>query len=212
MSADPESPDRRRRALTAMAVVAAGLVLLASPFVLLRRSSARVSDSEILGPNSLAAATLDVEVGQRTVAFHVTDMAAGDRAYGFIELQNQGTLPLATELTSTSSDTTLDRQLELAIWPSTSPCATSTAAGAVHISGLGGPAGTTLVGDPTPGVQTLITIEPAQRRSWCLEIHLPLDSGNELQGSATTQEIVVDAVHVVDPATTGDLIPGDPES
>ena len=139
-------------------------------------------------------------------------MAAGDRAHGFIELRNGGSLPLGMEFTSTSRAGGLDRALELTTWPSSTACSGppgSGTAGVTHTIGLGGPNGTTIAGDPTPGVQAAIAMEPGHTRSWCIEVHLPIDADNEVQGATATQEIVADAVHLVDPATTDALIPDD---
>ncbi|MGI9601055.1 MAG: hypothetical protein ACR2QE_04165 [Acidimicrobiales bacterium] len=192
-----------------IAVVGAAVALLGTPFWLLSRSTATVSDTETLGPNRLAAATLDIEAGARSTTFVIENMAAGDHGYGFIEIRNTGDLPLAAEVISRSDGGRLDDQLSLTIWPSARPCTTTTTGpNATTRTGLGGPSGSTLVGDPAPGVQpNAVTLQPGQSSSWCLEVSLALEAGNEVQGLSATQEIVAEAVHLVDPDELDPLLP-----
>jgi len=198
------------RVLTVVAGTAAAALALATPLVLIDRTTADVSDAEVMGPNHLSVATFDVGVGPRTAEFSVTAMTPGDRAYGFVELTNDGDLPMVIELSSAGDGSALSEQLELALWPSPIPCSESpTGADVVRRTGLGTPGGDTIVGDPAPGIQDHHVLEPGTDRAWCVELHLPLAADNAVAGHTLTQQITVDAVHHVDPATTGPLDPGD---
>lgn len=209
MTERPVPRTTRRRLVTVVAVVVVTVILLASPFVLLGRTTARVSDSEQLGPNHLGAATLDLAVGARTADLVVDRLAAGDRRYGFVDLRNSGDLPLAFEVTSTGDRSPLAAGLQLAVWPNDTICNSPPAPGRSdvrRVQGLGGPGGVTVVGSPGPGVQHDVALAPGASSGWCIEVHLPLTAGNELQGQTTRQALRADAVHVVDPDTlTTDL-------
>ncbi len=115
--------DRARRRLLAALVVAAGLVALAGPVLVLTgaaRGRAEPSGDPFgagLGADGrLAAATLDVEAGQRTAPITVRALAPGDRATGSIEIVNAGDLPLHYALLLSPTGAPVESWLRWDLW------------------------------------------------------------------------------------------------
>lgn len=86
----------RRLRFAVLALIA--LAVVASPTLVIilhaSRGSASFGDTEMLGPDRVASATLDIEVGSRTVPIRAAHLAPGDLAAGTIEFTNGGSVPL----------------------------------------------------------------------------------------------------------------------
>lgn len=94
--------DGRRRDLVAALFVAASLAVFAPVAVVAwqgDRGSASFGDQESVGRNRIGAATVDLEVGERTTPLRATDLAPGDLVTGEIELVNAGTVALRYAVT-----------------------------------------------------------------------------------------------------------------
>lgn len=148
------------------------------------RSEAAFGDNETLGLNQLGSASVAIDVGATTVLIDTSAMAPGDRLQGQIALENNGTLPLRYALQAEFGDGTgeLIAALDWRIWPrpSSTPCGSPVGPylfeGAVTDSRL--------LGDPAlgedPGDRM---IQPASQDVLCVEVALPIDASDVLQGA-----------------------------
>lgn len=108
-----------RRRVTTIAVVAFLLAALAGPIALVFRSDrgqAAFGDNELLGVNRLSSATVDVELGSRTVQVESDNLAPGDRSVGSIEVVNVGSLPVRYAVVSDASADPLGQWLTWELW------------------------------------------------------------------------------------------------
>ena len=208
-AAGPRIGDRARRRLLATLVVAAGLVALAGPVLVLTgaaRGRAEPSGDPFgagLGADGrLAAATLDVEAGQRTAPVTVGALAPGDRATGSIEIVNAGDLPLHYALLLSPTGAPVESWLRWDLWLAPAqgcggPVPTTTdpdrlVADAV----LDGRADIALFGRPDPGLDPGDRVlAVGQRELLCLAVSLPLDAPDPVQGAAVTPRFTAVAEH-----------------
>lgn len=209
MTAGPLIDDRNRRRLLAALVVAAGLVALAGPVVVLTgaaRGRAQSSGDPFgagLGADGrLSAASLDVEAGQRTAPITVGALAPGDRATGSIEIVNAGDLPLHYALLMSPRGEPVESWLRWDLWlapaagcggPIPGPADPGLlVAGAV----LGGAHEIALFGRPETGFDIGDRVlAVGQRELLCLAVTLPLDAPDAVQGAGVAPRFVAAAEH-----------------
>ncbi len=204
----PIGEGARRRVLAAL-VVAAGLVALAGPVAVLTgaaRGRAEPSGDPFgagLGADGrLAAATLDVEAGQRTAPVTVRALAPGDRATGSIEIVNAGDLPLHYTLMLSPSGAPVERWLRWDLWLAPPPGCGGAAPPAADPDRLvadvvlDGVDETALFGRPAPGFDPGDRVlAVGQRELLCLAVTLPLDAPDAVQGAAVTPRFTAVAEH-----------------
>lgn len=208
-AAAPRTDGRTRRRLLAALVVAAGLVALAGPVLVLTgaaRGRAEPAGDPFgagLGADGrLAAATLDVEAGQRTAPVTVRALAPGDRATGSIEIVNAGDLPLHYALLLSPTGAPVESWLRWDLWLAPAqgcggpvPPAADTdrlVADAV----LDGRADIALFGRSDPGFDPGDRVlAVGQRELLCLAVTLPLGAPDTVQGAAVTPRFTAAAEH-----------------
>lgn len=163
------------------------------------RTSAAFSDAEVLENNHLGAATLDIEVGDRTAALRAENMAPGDAMSGQLALTNAGTLPLRYEIQAATDGGPLTDWLVFDLWATTEVCRPDEAGPllATEVSLSRSP--TVLVG-PTGGTASAVpsselALAPGAGATFCLRAQLPLDAPNEVQGQRLDLELLVLAYH-----------------
>jgi len=186
------TPDRRRRE-TAFVVVAAAVAVAAllAMWVSLRPSSASFSDTETIGRNRLGTGTLEIAVGEETMAFSAINMAAGDRVSGELVLENQGSLPLRYELSSFAPRSLLRDTLEIVAWTSTGPCrSTPPGTGVWDVLAVSAPGAGRAVSEGAP-------LAPGASDLVCMSAYLPIAAKSELQGQRLDLIIGIEAVHDV---------------
>lgn len=187
---------------TVAAVVAFLIAAMIGPLVLItstERSQAAFGDSVTVGVNELSSATLDVEIGSRSVEIIGANLAPGDRAVGAIEVVNDGTLPLRYALVSTASEDPLGRWLAWDLWPAGDPgqCRGSSTPRDLLASRL-------LLGSATPTTELSVLgdvavgldpgdriIEPGSSDTICLAVVFDLDAPDTLQGRRFEQSFTV---------------------
>lgn len=215
---------RHRRRLLATLVVAAGLVALAGPAVLLTgaargraQSSADPFGAGLGADGRLAAATLDVEAGQRTAPITVAALAPGDRATGSIEIVNAGDLPLHYALMLSPTGRPVEGWLRWDLWLAPAQgCGGPTPAADdpdLFLAGavLDGDSEIALFGRPDPGFDPGDRVlAVGQRELLCLAVALPLDAPDTVQGAPVTPRFVAAAEHHLAPATAGEGTPAAP--
>ncbi len=119
-----------RQPIVVFALAIIGFGGLLGPALLVfrgERGQAAFGDSQTVGVNRLSSATVDVEIGSRSVSLSSVDLAPGDRVVGSIEVRNEGTLPLRYALVDESATGPLLPWLTWELWdaPTPSRCGTS---------------------------------------------------------------------------------------
>ena len=194
----------KRRGIVVL-VIGLGLAALAGPVAIAfgaQRGEAAFGDSETFGLNRVTSANVSIEVGANTVPIETATLAPGDRLFGQIVFENQGSLPLryslAADTSSTGTVSLLD-VLRWKIWPSSAigACSSSFAAGRMLYDGVVDRAnvlGDSAVGDD-PG-DRLVAIGSAD--VLCIEVELPIGVSDEYQAVGATVELIALAEQATD--------------
>lgn len=134
--------------------------------------------------------TIDIDIGSDELGLSLEAMAPGDVVTTALKVENRGNLELGYKVVSTTTEEFFALQLNLALKVGVNEC---TEAG-FKLNGnvLYGPArlgnveGINVVGEPTNAGQLRgRTLLPGQSEVLCIQISLPLESGNEYQGNKT---------------------------
>lgn len=191
------SPVSVRAGVVAAVLALLLLLVLAVPLWLWwssTQSSASFADSEVLDNNHLGAGTLDIAVGDRSIAFAAENMAPGDVASGQLVLENVGSLPLHYWVRASTSGGPLVEWLSFDVRETTGICR-PTVSGTPLASGvsLAGP-GAVLLGR-VPGTSTGAqrSLAPGESDTLCLIATLPLTAPNSVQGQRLDVDLVVQA-------------------
>ncbi len=131
--------------------------------------------------------TVDIAVGHTTRMLALGTMAPGEVVTVSSTVKNKGTISLRYRLVSDTIEDTLAAQLALTVKVGVSECTES----GIKYSGtvlygparLGSTEGTKIFGDTT---QTGRTLASGEDEVLCLQVSLPLDTGNEYQGLETS--------------------------
>ena len=193
-----ELDDRRHR--RRIAVIALLLLLaVTTPFWLWWRASrttAAFADAEVLETNRLGAATLDLEIGPRTVLFDARNLAPGDTVTGHLELVNVGTLPLAFVVSATGDGDPLAEWLRFDVWTTDTICRPDQP-GRLLASDLSlTSTSAILVGEYTAtGLGPESKLGVGESTVVCLGAELLLSAPNSVQGRNSEVDLIVDAFH-----------------
>jgi hypothetical protein len=170
-------------------------------------SDARFGASEQLGPSQLAAATISVAPGRRSVDLSVVGMTPGDRARGRLDIVNDGTLPIRYSLAvsfngSSPAALVLAEELEIQIWTATTcgirpPSAASVLTPRRPLAPAGVVFGNPDIG-PDRGDRELTV---GGTDTICYSIELDIDASNAVATKTLRQQFVVQAEHLITPET-----------
>ena len=190
------------RRVTIVAIALLAVAALVGPAVLVLRggrSSAAFGDNETIGANHLGAATLDIEVGATTTRLVGDQMAPGSVAVGWLDLSNEGELPLRYSLVADNGDDLLVNWLRWDVWVTSSSCGPPDAAPLLVQDRLLTPGGSDpLLGNPLPGVDAGDRVlDPEERERVCVAATLADDAPNTIQGHSVSQELRVAAEHTI---------------
>ncbi len=194
----------KRRGIVIL-VIGLGLAALAGPVAIAfgaQRGQAAFGDSETFGLNRVTSASVSIEVGANTVPIETATMAPGDRLFGEITFENQGSLPLryslAADTVTTGSVSLLD-VLRWKIWPSLAggTCSPSSAAGRMLFDGVMNQAN--VLGDPAIGDDPGDRLVAVGRTDvLCMEVELPIGVSDEYQAVGATVELIALAEHATE--------------
>ena len=155
-------------------------------------------DSQSVGANTFSAGTLDISSSPSSAVVSLSDMAPGDKVTAPLTVSNAGSLQLRYALTSTTTENTLAAQLDVTVKTGVSTCNTS--GFGVDGTTLYGPAdlgsttGLNVLGNPSQGAQTGDrTVAASGSEVLCIQVELPLGTGNSYQGLSTTATLVTAA-------------------
>jgi hypothetical protein len=199
-----------RARLTVITVLA--LLVVVAPMALIAlgadRGSASFGDTEQLGVNRLASATVDIAVRPATAALLAENLAPGDTVAGEVELTNAGTIPLHYAVRLEGSV-----DAELVPWLTWSftlrdagqPCPEGAAWHDVPASDRTDLPAATLVagamnltGDPAPGLDPgdrILDVGAVERL--CVAANLPVGVPNDAQAASARLVVRVDAEQLV---------------
>lgn len=159
-------------------------------------SLALFTDTENVGANTFGTGTVDIAALPATAVFTPGPMAPGDQVTAEIDVSNGGSLALRYALTSSTTEDALASTLRLTVKTGVAVCDNTSwnATGAVIYPNVPNPSGvlgaTTIAsvfGDVTPGNQTGDrTLAPGAFETLCLNVTLPLATGNGSRNLSTT--------------------------
>ncbi|MFN3255498.1 MAG: hypothetical protein ACE37B_07365 [Ilumatobacter sp.] len=192
------------RVATVVVIVVAFLLLTPVVALMLRgeRGQASFGDSVSVGQNRIGAATLDIEIGERTVPLRADALAPGDVVAGSIELVNAGTVPFRYSVSVRSDDGSLG---EWVTWlfqaPSGATCPTvatwrtTPPADAIAVTGDRlGDGVLDLVGSSSVGADPgdrVLDVEASE--TLCLAARVDIDAPNSVQATTTDLRLTANA-------------------
>lgn len=221
------APTRRRGRIVATTLVVAAVV--GAPTLVLawrsERGGASFGDSEQVGRNRLAAATLDIEVGDRTTPLIGERVAPGDLLTAAIELVNAGTVPLRYALTvSARGEAALGPWLTWSFTPAVAGVCPSVAAwrsgGVPDATVVAGDrlldVAVPVLGDPAPGADPgdrVLAIDA--REQLCVAMEVDLSAPNSVQDATAELTVVANAEQLTSdesssgaaPSTSDGIVP-----
>ena len=173
---------RRRRGIVALLLGLTTLSLGAGLY-----SLAIFTDTDA-STGTFASGTIDIE-SSPTVAFTISAMVPGDASTQALTIDNAGTAPLRYALTAAATNL-LGDTLTLTVKTLGTSCTAFDGTTVLAATALDGAA----IGDPAPGADAGDrTLAAAASEVLCLQIGLPLSTGNTLQGATSTAAFTFDA-------------------
>jgi hypothetical protein len=182
---DSQKEGRRRLRL---AVLTLGLSLATLAGLL---TAAIFTDTQAVGANTFTTGTVDISVAPASAAVTFGNMAPGDVVTAPVTVSNAGSLQLRYAVRSTSSETVLAAQLDMTIKSSVATCTNAGFGGSGSVlygpGELGNMAGLNVIGDPAQGAQAGDrVVDAAASEVLCVQVSLPLATGNAYQNVTTT--------------------------
>lgn len=186
--------DRRGNGTKILATLA---VLFTAGAMFTIASLALFTDQETVAGNAFSTGTIDLLATPATAVVTSGAMAPGDQVTAPLDIANTGTLELRYAATSTTTENALAAQLDLTIKTGVTLCndANWTASGTVIYTGdLGTLATIPLFGSVVQGAQAGDRVLAAGANEvLCVNVTLPLATGNASQGLTTTATLAFDA-------------------
>ena len=145
--------------------------------------------------------SVDISVSPRSAVLSFGGIAPGDSVTGPLTVSNDGSLPLLYSVKSTTSEDTLAAQLDMIVKTNVTVCSDAGFGRDGEIiygpGDLGSTAGLDLVGDPAlgpdPGDRVL---EVSASETLCIQVSLPIGTGNAFQGLTTTSTLLLFAEQI----------------
>lgn len=194
---EPEVPTAQERRGNGTKILATLAVLFLAGTVFSIASLALFTDQETVAGNSFSTGTIDLLATPATAVVTAGAMAPGDQVTAPLDIANSGSLELRYSATSTTTEDTLAAQLDLTIKTGVTVCddANWTTDGTIIYSGaLGSTGTTTLFGSAVQGSQAGDRVLAAgANEALCVNVTLPLATGNASQGLTSTATFTFDA-------------------
>lgn len=192
---DASTVDDRKRNGTKILATLAVLFLAGSVFSI--ASLALFTDQETVAGNAFATGTVDLLATPATAVVTAAAMAPGDQVTAPLDIANSGTLELRYSATSTTTEDTLATLLNLTVKTGVTVCDDANWAtdGTIIYAGALGSTGTTaLFGSAVQGTQAGDRVLAAgANEALCVNVTLPLATGNAAQNVTTTATFTFDA-------------------
>ena len=173
------------RVLMAIAILIASLGALGTTL-----TGAVFSDSESVVSNAFSTGTVDIAASPASAVVSFSTMAPGDKVTASLTVTNDGSLELRYAVTSTSSEDILAGQLDMTIKTGVSVCNNGQFGNDGSViygpADLGNSTGANIIGDPAQGADAGDRVLAASAtETLCIQIELPLNTGNSYQGLST---------------------------
>jgi predicted ribosomally synthesized peptide with SipW-like signal peptide len=170
------------------------VIVVAALAGMIGMASALFSDTKVVDNNAFTSGTVALNTNPTDVVVTFSNMAPGDEFTAPILVTNTGTLPLRYAVTSAATDVDgkhLLGQLDMTIKTGVTACTNGgfgTDGSAIYgAADLGSLIGIDVVGDPTQGAQAGDReLAASAAETLCINVKLPLSTGNAFQGAATT--------------------------
>lgn len=160
-------------------------------------SLALFTDQETVAGNAFATGTVDLLATPATAVVTAAAMAPGDQVTAPLDIANSGSLELRYSAISTTTEDTLATQLDLTVKTGVTVCddANWTTDGTIVYTGVLGSTGTSaLFGSSVQGAQAGDRVLAAgANEALCVNVTLPLATGNASQGLTSTATFRFDA-------------------
>jgi spore coat-associated protein N len=161
-------------------------------------AAAIFTSTATVGSNTFSTGTVVIGTSPVTALVTFSNMAPGDEVTAPITVSNTGSLDLRYAVTSTTTENVLAGQLQMTIKTGVTTCTNGgfTADGtAIYGPGaLGNTTPANVVGDPTQGAQAGDrTLTASANEVLCVNVSLPLSTGNAFQGLTSTATFTFDA-------------------
>ncbi len=194
-SARAENRKSRRNALLSLLLVVVSLVGLTAV-----TTGALFTDQATVSGASFVTGTVDINASATSVPFTMSNMAPGDTLTAGITVQNAGTLAeryaMSIKTDDAASDT-LAGQLLYTVKTGVTTCTTAgfgSSGTQVYSGPLGSSAGTKVIGDNAVGAQSGDrTLAAGASESLCMQVSLPLATGNAFQGKTANVTMTFDS-------------------
>jgi hypothetical protein len=149
------------------------------------------TDTQSVGSNTISTGSVDISTSPASAVVTFSAMAPGDKVTAPITVSNAGSLQLRYAIKSTTTENTLAAQLDMTIKSGVTTCTNGgfTTDGTVLYgpNDFGSTSGVNVVGDPTQGSQAGDrTLNASASEVLCIQVSLPLATGNSFQSLTTT--------------------------
>ena len=196
MTTETEAPIEEERRGNGTKILATLAVLFLAGAIFTVSSLALFTDQETVAGNAFSTGTVDLLATPATAVVTSGAMAPGDQVTAPLDIANSGSLELRYSATSTTTEDALAAQLDLTIKTGVTLCndANWAADGTVIYNGDLGSTGTiALFGSPVQGAQAGDRVLAAGANEvLCVNVSLPLATGNASQGVTTTATFTFD--------------------
>ena len=175
-------------AVTAMTVAAVGVSVTGAVF----------SDSQVVAANSFTSGTVDISASPANTIISLSGMAPGDVVTAAVTVGNGGSLELRYALSSVTSEDVLAGQLSTEVKVGVNNCTdngfANTGSTLYGPGSLGSTGGTKLFGDSAQGADAGDRVIAANgSEELCIQVSLPLSTGNAFQGLSSNATLTFDA-------------------
>jgi spore coat-associated protein N len=193
---NPRKADRRR--------LGAGILVVALAFVGLSTltTGALFTDTKTVTGNEFVTGTVILDRTPTTAAVTLNPMAPGDVVTAPLNVQNVGSLAFRYNMSSTTTGSaTLNGQLDMTVKTGVASCTTANfgASGTVVYgpADLGSAGGTAIFGNPAAGADAGDrTLAAGANEDLCIQVSLPLSTGNAFQNLTTDATFTFNAEQV----------------
>jgi predicted ribosomally synthesized peptide with SipW-like signal peptide len=170
------------------------VIVVAALAGLIGVASALFTDQKVVDDNLFTSGTVVLDTDPTDVVVTFSNMAPGDEFTAPITVTNNGTLQLRYSVKSAATDVDdkhLNGQLDMTIKTGVTDCSSAgfgTDGSAIYgAADLGSTSGINVIGDPTQGNQLGDrTLSASGSEVLCMNVKLPLSTGDAFQGAATT--------------------------
>jgi camelysin-like metallo-endopeptidase len=187
-SPNKEESEKEGRRRVRMAIL---IVVLSTATLAGLLTAAIFTDTQAVGANTFTTGTVDISTAPASAAVTFANMAPGDRVTAPITVSNAGSLQFRYAVRSTTTENVLAAQLDMTIKENVVTCTNGGFGGSGSVvygpGDLGNTAGLNAIGDPAQGAQAGDRVlNAAASEVLCIQVSLPLPTGNGYQNLATT--------------------------